>query len=156
MSEDTKGVVVMKAVRVKELWQLAGVHYVRTETMVKGFRIPLYEEFDERDSENSLYVLVLDDIDPIAACRIRFPEGEGAAKIERVSVLKEYRKMGVGRLLIEEAERWIRESGYKKVCITSRDEAVGFYEALGYKADYSRQMDAGIFKIIYTEKILSQ
>ncbi len=156
MSEDIKGVVVMKAVRVNELWQLAGVHYVRTETMVKGFRIPLYEEFDERDSERSLYVLVLDDIDPIAACRIRFPEGEGAAKIERVSVLKEYRKMGVGRLLIEEAERWIRESGYKKVCITSRDEAVGFYEALGYKADYSRQMDTGIFKIIYTEKLLSQ
>ncbi len=78
--------------------------------------------------------------------------GEGAAKIERVSVLKEYRKKGVGRLLIEEAERWIQESGFKKVCITSRDEAVGFYEALGYKADYSRQMDTGIFKIIYTEK----
>ncbi len=38
MSEDMKGVVVMKAVRVNELWQLAGVHYVRTETMVKGFR----------------------------------------------------------------------------------------------------------------------
>ena len=70
----------MKAVRVKEPWQLAGVHYVRTETMVKGFRIPLYEEFDERDSEKSLYVLVLDDIDPVAACRIRFSEGEEEAK----------------------------------------------------------------------------
>ncbi len=146
----------MKAVRVKEPWQLAGVHYVRTETMVKGFRIPLYEEFDERDSEKSLYVLVLDDIDPVAACRIRFSEGEEEAKIERVSVLKEYRKQGVGRLLIDEAEGWIRESGINKICITSRDEAVGFYEALGYKADYSRQMDAGIFKIVYTEKILSQ
>jgi GNAT superfamily N-acetyltransferase len=146
----------MKAIRVKEPWQLAGVHYVRTETMVKGFRIPLYEEFDERDSEMSLYVLVLDDIDPVAACRIRFSEGEEEAKIERVSVLKEYRNKGVGRLLIDEAEGWIRESGIKKICITSRDEAVGFYEALGYKADYSRQMDAGIFKIVYTEKILSQ
>lgn len=30
MSEDIKGVVVMKAVRVNQLWQLAGVHYVRT------------------------------------------------------------------------------------------------------------------------------
>ncbi len=26
----------MKAVRVNEPWQLAGVHYVRAETMVKG------------------------------------------------------------------------------------------------------------------------
>ncbi len=62
----------------------------------------------------------------------------------------------MGRLLIEEAENWIRESGIKKICITSRDEAVGFYEALGYKADYSRQTDTGIFKIIYTEKILRE
>ena len=146
----------MKAVRVKEHWQLAGVHYVRTETMVKGFRIPLHKEFDEGDSEQASYVLVLDDIYPVAACRIHFPDEEEAAKIERVSVLEEYRNKGVGRLLIEEAENWIRESGIKKICITSRDEAVGFYEALGYKADYSRQTDTGIFKIIYTEKILRE
>lgn len=144
----------MKAVRVKEHWQLAGIHYVRTETMVKGFRIPLHKEFDEGDSEESLYVLVLDDIYPVAACRIHVSDNEETAKIERVSVLSEYRKKGVGRLLIEEAENWIRESGVKKICITSRDEAVGFYEALGYKADYNRQTDTGIFKIIYTEKIL--
>lgn len=146
----------MKAVRVKEHWQLAGVHYVRTETMVKGFRIPLHKEFDEGDSEQASYVLVLDDIYPVAACRIHFPDKEEAAKIERVSVLQEYRNKGVGRLLIEEAENWIRGSGIKKICITSRDEAVGFYEALGYKADYSRQTDTGIFKIIYTEKILRE
>ncbi|WP_024294382.1 GNAT family N-acetyltransferase [Lacrimispora indolis] len=146
----------MKAVRVKEHWQLAGVHYVRTETMVKGFRIPLHKEFDEGDSEESLYVLVLDDIYPVAACRIHVSDNEETAKIERVSVLSEYRKKGVGRLLIEEAENWIRESGVKKICITSRDEAVGFYEALGYKADYNRQTDTGIFKIIYTEKILKE
>lgn len=144
----------MKAVRVKEHWQLAGVHYVRTETMVKGFRIPLHKEFDEGDSEESLYVLVLDDIYPVAACRIHVSDNEETAKIERVSVLSEYRKKGVGRLLIEEAENWIRESGVKKICIYSRDEAVGFYEALGYKADYNRQTDTGIFKIIYMEKIL--
>lgn len=146
----------MKAVRVKEHWQLAGVHYVRTETMVKGFRIPLHKEFDEGDSEESLYVLVLDDIYPVAACRIHVSDNEETAKIERVSVLSEYRKKGVGRLLIEEAENWIRESGVKKICITSRDEAVGFYDALGYKADYNRQTDTGIFKIIYTEKILKE
>jgi GNAT superfamily N-acetyltransferase len=148
-----KGSGRMKAVRVKEHWQLAGVHYVRTETMVKGFHIPLDKEFDEGDLKQYSYVLVLDDIYPVAACRIHFPGEGGTAKIERVSVLKEYRKKGVGRLLIEEAENWIRESGVKKICITSRDEAVGFYEALGYKADYGRKMDAGVFKIIYTEKI---
>lgn len=146
----------MKAVRVKENWQFAGVHYVRVEAMVKGFHIPMDKEFDEADSPESRYVLVFDDIYPVAACRIHLLEGEDTAKIERVSVLAEYRKKGVGRLLIGEAEQWIRESGVKKIVITSRDEAVGFYEALGYQADYEKKIDAGIFKIVYTEKNLSK
>ncbi|MFT4004120.1 MAG: GNAT family N-acetyltransferase [Lacrimispora sp.] len=146
----------MEAVRVRENWQLAGVHYVRTEAMVKGFSVPLDREFDEGDTSQTLYVLALDGIYPIGTCRIHFSDKELSAKIERVSVLEEYRKKGVGRLLIEEAEKWIREYGIKKICITSRDEAVGFYEALGYKADYDRKTDAGIFKIIYTEKILNE
>lgn len=58
--------------------------------------------------------------------------------------------------MIGEAEQWIRESGVKKIIITSRDEAVGFYEALGYQADYEKKIDAGIFKIVYTEKNLSK
>lgn len=146
----------MKAVRVTENWQLAGVHYVRVETMVKGFEIPLDKEFDEGDLSSPFYVLVLDGIYPAAACRIHLLEGEKAAKIERVSVISQYRGKGVGRLLIEEAEQWIRELGYKKIIITSRDEAVGFYEALGYEADYNKIVDSGIFRIVYTEKILTE
>lgn len=146
----------MKAIRVKENWQLAGVHYVRVQTMVKGFGIPMNQEFDEGDNEDSLYVLILDDIYPVATCRIHVLEGEDSVKIERVSVLEEYRKKGIGRLLIEAAEEWIRELGAEKIIITSRDEAVGFYEALGYQADFSRQVDTGIFKIVYTEKWLKK
>ena len=57
-------------------------------------------------------------------------------------------------MLIEGAEEWIREENYKKIIISSRDEAVGFYEKLGYKADYDRVDGSGFFKCIYTEKIL--
>lgn len=146
----------MKAIRVSEHWQLAGVHYVRVETMVKGFQISLENEFDEGDSLNTQYVLILDDIYPVATCRIHLLEGENTAKIERVSVLEEYRNKGIGRLLISEAENWIREYGVKKIIITSRDEAVGFYEALGYQPNYNEKIDAGIFEIIYTEKILDK
>ncbi|TCL59079.1 acetyltransferase (GNAT) family protein [Kineothrix alysoides] len=145
----------MKAVRVTEHWQLAGVHYVRTQAMVKGFGIPLDKEFDEGDTGKSLYVLVLDDIYPVATCRLHLLGESKEGKIERVCVLEEYREKGVGRLLIEAAEGWLLECGIKKICITSRDEAVGFYEALGYKADYGKTLDSGVFPIVYTEKILN-
>lgn len=160
MGRTSKGVIGtwkeiegMEAVRVNETWQRAGVYYVRTQAMVKGFQIPLAAEFDERDTPDTKYILVLDDIYPIATCRLHIT-GEDTAKIERVALLEEYRKKGIGRFLIQEAESWLKDLGIKKVIITSRDEAVGFYEALGYKADYSKVEDGGIFTIIYTEKEL--
>ena len=58
-------------------------------------------------------------------------DGE-TAKIGRVVVLPEYRKQGLGRKVICEAENWIRELGFNKIVIDSRDVAVGFYKKLGY------------------------
>ncbi|MDF2512596.1 MAG: acetyltransferase, family [Herbinix sp.] len=142
----------MEAIRVTKTWQRAGVYYVRTKAMVKGFEIPLDGEFDEGDTSDTPYILVMDGIYPVGTCRVHLLPEENIAKIERVCVLEDYRKKGVGRLTIEAAEQWIRELGYKKIVITSRDEAVGFYQALGYQADFSQTKDGGIFRIIYTEK----
>lgn len=143
----------MEVVRATKLWQRAAAYYVRIESMVKGFDIPVDVEFDEHDTENTKYVVVFDGNLPVANCRL-FKVDDDTAKIERVSVILAYRKKGVGRMLIEGAEEWIREENYKKIIISSRDEAVGFYEKLGYKADYDRVDGSGFFKCIYTEKIL--
>lgn len=142
----------MEVVRATKTWQQAAAYYVRIDSMVKGFGIPAEIEIDDHDTPDTKYVVVFDGLVPVATCRLYF-EGE-AAKIERVVVSEALRGQGIGRLAITEAESWIKELGYKKIVITSRDEAVGFYEKLGYTADYSRTKDGGVFKIIYTEKIL--
>ena len=49
----------MKAVRVTEEWQRAGVHYVRTQAMCLGFKIPLEGEFSD-DTPEDEYILVMD------------------------------------------------------------------------------------------------
>ena len=50
----------MEAIRVKDKeWQLAGVHYVRTEAMCNGFGVSLEMEFGE-DKAGDEYILVLD------------------------------------------------------------------------------------------------
>ena len=52
----------MEAIRVKDKeWQLAGVHYVRTEAMCNGFGVSLEMEFGE-DKAGDEYILVLDGI----------------------------------------------------------------------------------------------
>ena len=104
----------MEVVRATKLWQRAAAYYVRIESMVKGFDIPVDVEFDEHDTENTKYVVVFDGNLPVANCRL-FKVDDDTAKIERVSVIPAYRKKGVGKMLIEGAEEWIREENYKKI-----------------------------------------
>ncbi|MDR0722787.1 MAG: GNAT family N-acetyltransferase [Treponema sp.] len=147
MEEDT-----LKTIRVSETWQLAGVYYVRTEGMVKGFHIPLDWEFAD-DSPSSQYLLLLDRGLPVATCRLRLLT-DTTAKIERVCVLESHRDRNIGKRLITDAEAWFRELGIKIVIIASRDAVVGFYEKLGYRADWN-QIHQGFFKEVHMEKGLS-
>lgn len=145
----------MEIVRTEKTWERAGAYYVRTEAMVKGFQIPLRQEFDALDGPDTEYIVVLDGVLPVGTCRLNLVDNT-TAKIERVAVLQEYRNKGIGRTAIREAENWLIEKGVKKVIITSRDAVVEFYEKLGYQSDWSRKKDNGTFVTVYTEKSLEK
>ena len=128
----------MKSIRVTdEEWARAGVYYVRTEAMVEGFGVSLNGEFSEDTRESEFILVTEDDGKPLSTARVHLLPERGFAKIERVATVSYARGKGAGRLAVTAAEDWIRELGYGKIVITSRDEAVGFYEKLGYRADYS-------------------
>jgi GNAT superfamily N-acetyltransferase len=143
----------MEAIRVTEEWQRAGVHYVRTDAMVKGFGIPLQGEFAD-DTPQDEYVLVLDGVIPVSACRLHILDAD-TAKIERVATVESYRGQHYGSAGILEAENWLKEKGIKKVLINSRVAAVKFYEKLGYKPDYTQLSGSGDFECVITEKWLT-
>ena len=148
----------MKVIRVTEEWQRAGVHYVRTEGMVKDFSLTLEGEF-EADTPESLYVLALAENLPVSTCRLKIVDandgsGEKVGKIERVATIPDYRSQGIGSLVIDEAEKWLKEMGAKKVLINSRKAAVRFYEKLGYKPDWNKTSGSGLFECVETEKVL--
>lgn len=143
----------MEYIRAVKTYQQAGAYYVRTEAMVKGFQIPLSCEFDERDTPDTKYVVALDGVLPVGTCRLYIVDEE-TAKIERVAVIESHRRKGVGKQVILEAEKWLKEIGIRRIVITSREEAVGFYEKIGYTADWSRKEDGGAFITVYTEKSL--
>ena len=85
----------MKAVRVTEEWQRAGVHYVRTQAMCLGFKIPLEGEFSD-DTPEDEYILVMDGIYPVSTCRLHYLD-EHTGKIERVATLESYRGKHYGQ-----------------------------------------------------------
>jgi GNAT superfamily N-acetyltransferase len=135
-----------------QIWEKAGVYYVRTEGMVKGFNIPVAGEFSG-DSCESEYILLYDGHLPVATCRIH-PLDETRAKIERVCVLPDYQGRGVGREVIAAAETWLKERGFRNIIITSRDAVAGFYEALGYTPDWNKTEEDAFFRSVYTYKTL--
>lgn len=143
----------MKAVRVTEEWQRAGVHYVRTQAMCLGFQIPLEGEFSD-DTPEDEYILVMDGIYPVSTCRLHYLD-EHTGKIERVATLESYRGKHYGQAGIIEAENWMREKGVTKIYINSRKAALGFYEKLGYTADFSQVSGSGAFECVMTEKELA-
>ncbi|MCD8009279.1 MAG: GNAT family N-acetyltransferase [Lachnospiraceae bacterium] len=142
----------MRAIRVSEEWQRAGVYFVRTLAMCRGFGAPLTGEFSE-DTPESEYILVLEGEDPVSTCRIRLVDVR-TGKIERVVTLEEYRGQGYGAAAIEAAEAWLAEKGAERILVNSRIASVGFYEKLGYTPDYEKQSGSGLFACVMTEKQL--
>ena len=75
--------------------------------------------------------------------------------IGRVVVLPEYRRKGLGVLVMKEAEIWLRELGYAKTVIESRDVAVGFYQQIGYTVTDPLIIHGKTFDCIRMEKDLT-
>ena len=145
----------INVLRAEELWQQAGAYYVRIQAMARQYHITLREEFDEYDSPEAKYIVLLDDEFPVATCRLYELSGEPVPTVMlgRVVVLPEYRKQGLGQRAVKEAEQWARELGYQKSVLESRDVAVGFYEKLGYEICDGQIIHGDTFDCIRMEKM---
>ena len=141
----------MKIIRVTKESERAGAYYVRMAAMMRKYQIPLDAEIDAHDGENCHYILALDDIYPVATCRW-FEVREGVAEIGRVVVLPEYRGKHLGQTVVAEAEKWMRESGVKKIEISSRVNVSGFYEKMGYRLNEIGKAQHDTLECVYMEK----
>ena len=72
----------------------------------------------------------------------------------RVVVLPEYRGKALGRRVVNEAEQWIAELGYREICIDSRLVAEGFYEKLGYTRVDDAVTQSGSFACVRMHKCI--
>ena len=143
----------IEVIRATETWQQTGAYYVRIQGMARQHGITLRREFDEHDTPDTKYIVLTDDGFPVATCRF-FELDSASAVIGRVVVLPEYRGMGLGKRVMDEAESWLTELGYKLAVIESRDVAVDFYRHLGYKVTDNSVIHGDTFDCIRMEKSL--
>ena len=143
----------IQVIRATETWQQAGAYYVRIQGMAQQYNITLRREFDEHDTPDTKYIVLTDEDFPIATARL-YPLDERTAMIGRVVVLSEYRGKGLGKQVVSEAERWLRDLGYTRAAVESRVVAVDFYEHLGYAVTERKIIHGDTFDCVRMEKAL--
>ena len=143
----------LEYIRATETWQQAGAYYVRIQAMARKHQIPLDVEFDEHDTPQTQYIVVVDNYLPVATCRMYALDAQNVI-LGRIVVLPEYRHQGLGTLVVREAEKWAKELGYSSAVVESRDNKIQFYENMGYVADYSQKIVGETFTCIRMTKEL--
>lgn len=126
-----------------EKWNRAAALYVRMQVFVMERNIPLKEEFDTEDNDDTVYVVVYDGEKPVATGRYKQIDSE-TIRPGRIAVLKEYRKQGLGELVVRALEDFGKEQGCTVSIIHGELTAAEFYEKLGYTRDSDVYEEDGV------------
>ena len=127
-----------KVMRATETWQQAGAYYVRIQAMAKQYHITLREEFDEHDTPDTKYIVILDGDFPVATCRLyELPEAP-AMMLGRIVVLPEYRKQGLDGLWSLRLKSGRGSWDVKKQCLTA-----GTWQSASMRSWGTRRITAG-------------
>jgi predicted GNAT family N-acyltransferase len=121
--------------------ELEEAYSVRNRVFVEEQDVPAEEEIDQYEKDCTHFVLY-ENKEAVGAGRFRVLDGYG--KVERICVLKEYRKNGSGKLIMKEIEKYAHEQGISKLKLNAQTQAIPFYEGLGYEAVSGEFLDAGI------------
>ena len=103
-------------------------------------------EFDGLDQFCNHYLAKINEF-PIGTARVR-EQKKGIFKIERMAVLKEYRKKGVGKAIIEEIlKHYSNLNKVNNLILNSQIEAKDFYKKFGFVEVGEEFIEANIIHI---------
>lgn len=107
-------------------------------------------EFDGLDA-NAIHFLAYVGQNAVGTCRIRSLTPQ-QAKMERLAVLPESRKYGIGRKIVETVLEFLANKNITDLQIHAQSAVVGFYQKLGFIAQGEEFEEAGIphIKMSYT------
>lgn len=100
-----------------------------------------FDEFDDIDPV-ALHAVVYDGDKPIGCGRVFLENGN--AHLGRIAVLLEYRKMGIGRILMQALEQAARENlEFSHFELSAQKRAIGFNKSVGYEEIGEFYLDEG-------------
>ncbi len=134
--------IELKPVTTTEQLELA--KNIRQRVFVEEQGVPLEDEYDAYDHLDARCTHVLVYYDGQLAGTGRWRLVDGTAKLERICLLPEFRKYGLGRVLINGLEQLAMEQGLHHFQLHGQSQAAPFYEKLGYRIFSVPFMEDGI------------
>jgi predicted GNAT family N-acyltransferase len=127
--------------------KISEVNWREAESQLRAVRTPVFVveqfvtpefEWDELDA-SAVHLLATLDNEAIACLRII-----DFKKIGRMAVLKEWRGMGLGAAILQEAVAVCKNHGSSSVYLSAQTHAIGFYQACGFKVTSEVYQDVHI------------
>lgn len=87
-------------------------------------------------ANGSVFAVALDEKSGLAGTARLLPDtGDGTRQVRQVVVRPELRRCGIGHALMHALERRAAADGATSLTLHAREEAIGFYERMGYKPE---------------------
>lgn len=121
-------------------WEEARAHAapIRFTVFVEEQGVPREIELDEHDP-HCVHAVVFDGDRAVGTGRL-LPDGH----VGRMAVLKDWRRRGVGALMLKALVERAKARGHTEVVLAAQVGAVSFYRAHGFVAEGDVYMEAGI------------
>jgi len=143
-------------IRATDETEQKGCFAVRREVFVEEQGVPEELEWDDVDRRGEAVYLVAVHEGEVLGCLRLHSLDRVSLKVERLAVRTLWRGYGVGAALMEAAERWAREHGYKRLVLNAQVHVVNFYLRLGYtKISHSLFEEAGILHAAMEKSLTS-
>jgi predicted GNAT family N-acyltransferase len=136
------------AFRADDAAHMAASRHIREVVFCREQGISAADEWDDKDPVSEHYLL-MDGNAAVATARVR-PYEDGAYKVERMAVLKDRRRSGVGAALMMEIIA--RRTGQTLV-LNAQTAVEAFYRKLGFSRDGAVFAEAGIPHIRMTRRL---
>lgn len=122
--------LVIRAPQTETEWKL--YNQLRYRVLRQPWNQPEGSEILDDDAEAIHAMILTPDVQVIGACRLHFPDPK-TAQIRTMAVHPDWQGKGLGRFLVEYMEDKAREAGAANLVLEARQNAVKFYESLGYQ-----------------------
>ncbi len=115
---------------------------------------PRGSEKDDYEPISRHFMAVDADSDRLVGVVKVFERSEGVAWISHLAVLPEVQKLGVGKVLMDAAEDYARQAGFKKIGCQSRLTTTTYFQKLGYEITGLPTHYFGTTQVVWMEKDL--